>query len=217
MPEFKPWPKITRWAKNEYIVTEKIDGTNAAVVILPLWPDKGGHLPDDNMLYRVDFEETVVAGDQIAHLDGGSVGVWAQSRNRFITPGADNYGFAKWVQTHARWLVDNLGVGYHHGEWWGQGIQRGYGMNKKMFSLFNPLRDSYVDAMVQAILDGVTLDLVPLLAVSPDPAVVQVQADNLARRGSVAKRGYMNPEGVMVYVAPAGHYYKHPFDPNPKG
>lgn len=32
-PEFEPWPKIYRKGKGEFIVTEKIDGTNAQIVI----------------------------------------------------------------------------------------------------------------------------------------------------------------------------------------
>jgi hypothetical protein len=31
--EFKPWPKIARFSQNQIVVTEKIDGTNACVVI----------------------------------------------------------------------------------------------------------------------------------------------------------------------------------------
>lgn len=31
--EFKPWPKIPRLSNEKYFITEKIDGTNAAVII----------------------------------------------------------------------------------------------------------------------------------------------------------------------------------------
>ena len=30
--------------------------------------------------------------------------------------------------------------GRHFGEWWGSGIQRGYGLDEKTFSLFNAYR-----------------------------------------------------------------------------
>lgn len=50
--------------------------------------------------------------------------LYAGSRNRWITPEDDNYGFAKWVRANAEELK-LLGPGRHFGEWWGNGIQRG--------------------------------------------------------------------------------------------
>lgn len=61
------------------------------------------------------------------------------SRSRWITPEQDNFGFAAWAYDHREELM-TLGVGAHFGEWWGQGIQRKYGMTEKRWSLFNVLR-----------------------------------------------------------------------------
>lgn len=60
------------------------------------------------------------------------------SRSRYITPADDNYGFARWAEAHKDELI-KLGPGRHFGEWWGSGIQRGYGLKNgdKRFSLFN--------------------------------------------------------------------------------
>lgn len=58
------------------------------------------------------------------------------SRTRWITPQSDNFGFAAWVEQNKEELY-KLGPGYHYGEWWGKGIQRGYGLNERRFSLFN--------------------------------------------------------------------------------
>src|SRR3954471_9773147 len=58
------------------------------------------------------------------------------SRTRWITPDDDNYGFAKWAFAHEDELRE-LGPGRHFGEWWGNGIQRKYGVLDKRFSLFN--------------------------------------------------------------------------------
>lgn len=69
----------------------------------------------------------------------------AGSRSRWITPEADNFGFAKWVADNAEELR-RLGPGYHYGEWWGAGIQRRYGLTEKRFSLFNVSR--WADASV---------------------------------------------------------------------
>lgn len=113
---FKPWPKILRLEKKlPPIFTEKIDGTNACVVI-------SQECPDENSLYTKE-----------------GLSIWAQSRSRFITPQSDNFGFAAWVVENANELL-KLGEGHHYGEWWGLGIQRGYGLNEKRFSLFNTLR-----------------------------------------------------------------------------
>jgi len=47
------------------------------------------------------------------------------SRTQWITPEKDNHGFAKWAYANKEELL-SLGVGNHFGEWWGNGIQRGY-------------------------------------------------------------------------------------------
>src|ERR1035441_8894314 len=58
------------------------------------------------------------------------------SRTKWITPEDDNMGFAKWVDRNREELL-RLGPGHHFGEWWGLGIQRKYGQDRKRFSLFN--------------------------------------------------------------------------------
>jgi len=113
MLEFQEFPKIPR-LRRDCIITEKLDGTNAAIRIVE------NAKPDDP--------------NRLALLDG--LAIYAQSRSRFVTTGADNYGFAKWVQDNAPSLIA-LGPGTHFGEWWGQGIQRGYNKKAKTFSLFN--------------------------------------------------------------------------------
>jgi hypothetical protein len=134
--------------------------------------------------------------------------VTAQSRKRVIVPGDDNYGFAGWVQQYADQLK-GLGPGYHFGEWFGVGIQRGYGLYERRFALFNVnrWRDERPDCC----------HVVPTLYEGPfSDAVILGVASDLQAQGSL-----INPnvpaEGVMVYVHPLGVYIKHPFDPNPKG
>mgnify|MGYP003395861794 CR=1 FL=1 len=60
--------------------------------------------------------------------------VLAGSRTRWIIPEQDNHGFAKWVKAHEIELRE-LGVGYHHGEWWGNGINRSYALGQGEFAL----------------------------------------------------------------------------------
>jgi len=66
---FEAFPKIPR-LNREIVITEKIDGTNAAVVITPQTPESHGD------------------PDIVAVVDG--MDIYAQSRSRLITPGFMN-------------------------------------------------------------------------------------------------------------------------------
>lgn len=177
--EFQGWPKTPRLFR-DIVVTEKIDGTNAAVGIL-----------EDGTVY-------------------------AQSRTRLITPELDNHGFARWVAEHADDLIADLGTGLHFGEWWGNGINRGYGLpnGDKRFSLFNTKR-----------FEGETfqtggLGVVPVLHRGElrTYAVSRV-LDDLENAGSVAAPGFMRPEGVCVFHTASRQVYKATLenDAFPKG
>ena len=98
MSEFTAFPKIPRLNRS-CVVTEKIDGTNAQIIL--------------------NEDGTFLTG----------------SRNRYVTPEDDNYGFSKWVHTNIG-SIRKLGVGRFYGEWYGSGIQRGYGLATKKFALF---------------------------------------------------------------------------------
>jgi hypothetical protein len=117
--------------------------------------------------------------------------VRAGSRSRWITPEDDNFGFARWVQENAESLR-GLGPGRHFGEWWGSGIQRKYGLDHKRFSLFNTSRwkDERPDCchVVPVLWTGIF-----------KTADVDSCLDILRRKGSVAARGFMKPEGVVVF------------------
>ena len=158
--EFEAWPKIPR-LKRTVTITEKIDGTNAAVVI----------------------------GD-----DGEFA---AQSRTRLITPDDDNFGFARWAYERRAELTEILGPGRHFGEWWGQGIQRGYGLSEKRFSLFNTAR--WTDALVG--MNELGLYAVPeLITYAFSDELVTSSLANLEREGSQAAPGFMEPEGIVVFM-----------------
>lgn len=133
MIEFQGWPKTPRLSNGGVTITEKIDGTNACVVVFPVPLGQAGTLPTPETLGGFCWVYDAQRED-VAYLVG------AQSRKRLIFPGQDNAGFAGWVQSYAVELFDLLGPGRHFGEWWGQGIQRRYGMNRKVFSLFNTHR-----------------------------------------------------------------------------
>lgn len=122
------------------------------------------------------------------------------SRTRWITPDNDNYGFAAWAYANKDELMQ-LGVGSHFGEWWGQGIQRKYGMGRKVFSLFNVLR--WTDNRPSCC------DVVPVLyqGVFSEKAVESALLE-LKVGGSKASHGFMQPEGIVIYHCAAGIYFK---------
>lgn len=138
---------------------------------------------------------------QIAISDDGYF--FTGSRNRWITPESDNYGFSAWAWEHKDELM-KLGPGRHYGEWWGQGIQRGYDLTEKHFSLFNVMRWKDVELPE-------CCSLVPLLYVgAPDDltGAVEYQLNGLEVNGSQAAPGFMRPEGVVVYHSAGKQMYK---------
>ena len=180
--EFQAWGKTPR-LNRQMVVTEKLDGTNAAVVIA-----------DRNKEHSLGA---------IAVTDGYAV--FAQSRKRFITPEADNYGFARWVSENAQGLVEALGPGTHFGEWWGQGIQRGYGLKEKRFSLFNTNRWEYNDPRHEGVpgLGTVPVLYVGLFDTGRINSIVDLELEE-----SYAAPGFNNPEGVVVWHDAARQSFK---------
>lgn len=205
--EFRAWPKITR-LNRPMIVTEKIDGTNAAVIVVaagngqrpPIGTPVTGERDSAGEYWSPvgDFLPGV-----LVETSTGLYVVAAQSRKKIIQPGKqDNAGFAGWVREHAQELAEGLGEGYHYGEWWGKGIQRGYGLDEKRFSLFNVTRWS----------EGLCPDcchVVPVLGEGVfDTDEINYTAKSLLHDGSVAAPGYDRPEGVVAFHVPSGMSFK---------
>ena len=135
--------------------------------------------------------------------------VTAGSRKRWLTIEKDNFGFAKWVAENAEELAEGLGPGTHYGEWWGSGIQRGYGLvnGDKRFSLFNVgrWRDDQWDYVGPGCCTAVPiLDIITY----SDAGMVENALFHLEDKGSVAAEGYMNPEGIILYFTAARQYFK---------
>jgi hypothetical protein len=128
--------------------------------------------------------------------------VFAGSRTRWITPQQDNHGFAAWVEAHRAELLA-LGPGSHFGEWWGQGIQRRYGLAEKRFSLFNVHR--WGDDAVRPA----CCHVVPVLyrGAFLTTAIGCVLHD-LQVGGSVAAPGFMQPEGIVIFHSASGALFK---------
>jgi len=135
------------------------------------------------------------------------------SRTRWITPDDDNFGFSRWAHEHREELMQ-LGPGTHFGEWWGSGIQRGYGLQKgeKRFSLFNVSR---WHRALGGTVPPACCRVVPLLYWTPPgeaalsiTAAVEYAVSALRRAGSQAVPGFTRPEGVVVYHTAARQLFK---------
>jgi len=178
MSLFEHFPKIPRGDNLQCRFTEKIDGTNAQIYIFDAQQEYKG------------------IGSPKLEMKVGS-------RNRWITPENDNYGFARWVRDNQTMLL-RLGPGRHYGEWWGAGIQRGYGLTEKCFSLFDAFRWS-PERLAERELTGL-VTAVPMLATCPvvdlGSTLAYVQSF-LAERGSLAAPGFMCPEGFVVQIGEA--------------
>jgi len=190
--EFEKFPKIPRLMR-EIIVTEKIDGTNTQVVV---WDVREEPLPTEVPWIWSQGDLFVAAG----------------SRTRWLTIANDNYGFARWVEAHAAELVTGLGHGRHYGEWWGQGIQRGYGLKEKRFSLFNT--GHWSEARPNCC------HVVPILYQGPfsQEAIAQC-IQTLRVRGSYAAYPFDRPEGIVIFHTAANSMFKITLekDDQPKG
>lgn len=189
IPEFPPFQafrKIPRLFR-DVVVTEKIDGTNASVTITE---------------------------------DGK---ICAGCRTRYVYPNkpkeegkkhqevTDNFGFAAWVEANKTELL-KLGPGRHYGEWYGKGINRGYGLQDKRFALFNVSLDrSSAPSCVE---------FVPVLFSGLfDAGMVKDCLRRLELDGSVAVPGFRPAEGVVVYHKAGGVLFKATIlnDEKPKG
>lgn len=166
MAEFRPWPKIAR-LNRDIIITEKIDGTNAAVGVT-----------DDGEVY-------------------------AQSRTRIITPENDNFGFAAWVEENKAQLSAELGVGLHFGEWYGKGIQRGYGLRTRRFALFNVRR-----FMLHVGHPVALCQTVPVLYEGPFSETAIKESLDLLRETGSQVSPFMDPEGIVVFHTAANIMFK---------
>lgn len=124
----------------------------------------------------------------------------AGSRTRYISLENDNFEFARWVEDNKEELLQ-LGPGRHFGEWWGSGIQRGYGLKNRVFSLFNTSRWEENRPSCCSV--------VPVLYKgSFSTSVVDSALEVLDSMGSAAAPGFMKPEGVVVFHTASNTCFK---------
>jgi len=186
MAEFVDYGKTPRLFR-DIVITEKINGTNAAIHI-----ERGE--PSDS-------QDGYVAGVQTP--TGDFYKVAAQSRKRLITPDNDNFNFARWVVDNAETLVADLGEGVHFGEWYGQGIQKAFpNMKVKRFALFNVKRWEGV------WFNTPELECVPVLYKGDfNEALIRSFISSLRTMGSTIDHT-AKAEGIVIYHTAANSVFK---------
>lgn len=197
-PDFDPFKKIPR-LHGDVHVTEKLDGTNTCF----------------------EYEDVSRFGTKVAYL----VGACSRNRRLFAVKlgfdgmplaeptwdgKGDNAGFGAWVLDNLDGLR-RLGYGRHFGEWYGQGIQRTYGLDHKRFALFR--------APKNGVPEGCPVSVVPELDVwgEFDTGRLALLMAELKLNGSRAVPGFMDPEGIVIFHARSGQLFKYTFDAGPKG
>jgi hypothetical protein len=210
--DFQRFKKIPRLSR-EIILTEKVDGSNGQIFIV-----KEEHLSSIDDYFFIE-EYLIVKQDNLL--------MFAGSRNRWLQVGknSDNMGFASWVNENAEELFE-LGEGRHYGEWYGKGIQRGYGLDHKRFALFNISKwfkktsDCIPPLAVGQNYCPSCCEVVPVLYQGIfDTTVINVVLEDLKVNGSKAVPGYFDAEGICIYHTAAGQYFKKTIknDQKPKG
>ena len=197
--DFVPFPKLSRLSR-EMVVTEKLDGTNAQI-----------YIEHKDAVMGVVSKELVLGFANDHYLFAGS-------RTQWLSKEKDNFGFANWAAANAEELF-KLGPGQHFGEWWGAGIQRTYDLKEKRFSLFNTTR--WITPYL-ALLAGHDVKAFPkCCSVVPElyRGVFDTQKVDdilafLERNGSVASKGFMQPEGVVVFHMASNEMFKKTLDKN---
>jgi hypothetical protein len=192
---FEAFPKIPRLKKG-VVITEKIDGTNAQIALFSLdSAEAQARALEDHHCLHIFPGQT--SGDS-------ALALYAGSRSRWIRPekSADNFGFAAWVVENRDELV-KLGPGRHYGEWYGLGIQSGYGLDHRRFALFNVARWNPENPNKPAC-----CEVVPVLPTEDADEAMQMLHEN----GSYASSGFKRPEGIVVYHSGSRQLYKRTFE-----
>lgn len=165
-----------------------------------------------NKIHRLNREVIITEkidgtnGVIFVHEDLETISV--DSRSRWLSPGKknDNFGFCEWAVDHKTELL-KLGHGFHFGEWWGHGIQRGYAIHERRFSLFNVSR--WADPSARpACCDCVPVVNVPTELATNMNAAAEYAMGLLRAQGSIAAPGFMRPEGVVVFHTASSAIFK---------
>ena len=207
--EFKKIPRLSR----ECVITEKLDGTNGQIYIYSykLYLNDYGSEATDSYFEHLTSEAIEKIENETDKYNPYLIFAGSKSRWLDISSNGDNYGFAKWAKENSKELI-KLGEGRHYGEWWGSGIQRGYGLPKgeKRFSLFNTHKWSEVRPSC--------CHVVPVLYQGMfDTNKINENLLKLVDIGSFASPRFMNPEGIVIFHQASNYLFKKTITDDQKG
>ncbi len=201
--DFQKFDKIPRLSR-DIVITEKIDGTNAQVYIVSY---KSLTMMYDTDSYIDHIKKQAICEIKNLGQEFNNYYIFAGSRKKWLDTSSkgDNFGFAKWVEANAEELL-KLGEGRHFGEYYGQGIQRNYGIDEKRFALFNVKK--WEDPEVRPK----CCDIVPVLYrgkwYRQDFYAPNEFINYLKLEGSKIVPGFMNPEGIIIYHTASRKLFK---------
>ena len=200
MSEYPKYPSIERFENIYSVISEKVDGTNGLMEIHEVFPK-----PDSDVTHVVTFG----------------------SRNKWIDVHSDNAGFANFFTPHIDKIVrvpeilkanavnelDNRNKACNmpiriYGEWFGQSIQRTYGLKQKLFMPFHTL---LAKALIEA---GVPNIIEPFIFYTGkfDKSISDGFMDTLKTHGSCVVPGYFQAEGIVVYFPTYNFCLKDTFE-----
>jgi len=171
-------------------------------------------------LYRdIIITEKIDGTNGLIYIDEQN-NIFAGSRSRWLDDHIENQGFWHWVMDNKEELL-KLGKGYHYGEWWGKGIQRGYDLQEKRFSLFNVgkwVKDRTIILKEKQEYCPECCYVVPILYEGMfSMAQIEAQIDILQLFGSKVSKGFMKPEGIVIYHKQGNLYFKKTIENDEQG
>lgn len=127
--------------------------------------------------------------------EDGTTDLMCGSRNRWVTPEQDNYGFAAFVNNYKQEFIDKLGLGRHYGEWAGPGINSGEGLTEKHFILFDTHKNPPEKPLPP------NTKVIPILYGGKfiEGKIEEVMED-LKTNGSKLVPNFMRPEGIVISI-----------------
>lgn len=176
--EFKPWPKIARLNREIY-VTEKIDGTNAAIIVT-----ETGEVGAQSRSRVITPED-----------DNFGFAAWVQKNaDQLREVLGEGYHFGEW------W-----GGGIQRKYGLPKDAKRFSLFNVKRWQDVFASEDN--ETVVDLINEG--LDVVPVLYQGPySEQRIQAALNDLRENGSMALPGFRDPEGIVVYHVAANQMFK---------
>jgi hypothetical protein len=168
---------------------------------------------------EIIITEKIDGTNGLIYIDETNI-IFAGSKNKWLDEHNDNHGFWHWVMDNKKELL-KLGKGYHYGEFWGKGIQRGYGLEEKRFSLFNVgrwVKDKNIPLKEKQEYCPECCYIVPILYEGIfDTFQINHTLQSLDTYGSIASLGFMKPEGIIIYHKAGNYYFKKTIENDEKG